>query len=275
MREPELISLLDQCDIEHKPSMAGLIPIVFRDADGDRIIGTIKLSNGGEVLQMRVPLLKAPDASYRSVLLQALLHMTFRYKLLKFGFDPSDGGITIDIDIPLAGDAKFLESQMNRCMRLLKKVTATSARRIIKIKTTGEDPGEDSSEKGAVEALAALAALRGAGEGGEGDGASRLARALAAMAALKAAEEGGDSDRAARLARAMAAMAALKGSDDDEDDDEGGVDRPAELGRPEPEESLGTGAATTQDSASETRADTDDADRVLDDIWEEMKDNKG
>ncbi|MFC1660764.1 hypothetical protein ACFL3S_04745 [Gemmatimonadota bacterium] len=266
MRESELISLLDRCDIEHKPSVAGTVPIVFRDSDGDQVVGTVKLSNGGDILQMRVPLLRAPDSSYRSVLLQALLHMTFRYKMLKFGFDPSDGGIVIDIDICLSGGADFQASQMNRCMRLLKKVTATGARRIIKIKATGEDPGEEGVGRGALDALAALAAGSGGGEGGE---AARLARALAAMAALRGSGESGDGGGAAGLARALAELREAR--------EAGEESEPPSRPQPTPPEDLPLEAIhppVEEQSLPPKESGPEDMDRILKEILDEEEGDK-
>jgi len=168
MIESELISLLDRCGVEYEPPLAGVVSIVFRDNDGDQANGTVRLSNEGQVLQMCVSLMKASDSRYRSVLLQALLHLSFQYKLLKFGFDPSDGEIVIDIDICLSGGAALPASQMNRCIRLLKGVTASSARRIIKIKATGEDPGEEDGAEGQVAQIARLLAEREAARSGSG-----------------------------------------------------------------------------------------------------------
>lgn len=105
----------------------------------------IKLEENGEFLQFRtLNFYQYKKGKYKQVILQMLVAMNYKRKLVKFGYDPEDGEINACVDIPIE-DAVFTSAQFFRCMAALLEALEESYQRIIHILETGKDPGPNHS----------------------------------------------------------------------------------------------------------------------------------
>ena len=114
-----------EVNLERVKSMLDGIGIVAHPANGSNLVFAVEVGSkpllvsvsiGASVLQFRtVGMLLAPAASYRAVLLDALLDTCLRYKVLKITFDPDDGEVVGYVDLFLAG-AELTERQLQRCL---------------------------------------------------------------------------------------------------------------------------------------------------------------
>jgi len=87
-----------------------------------------------------IGMLMAPDRSYRTELVKAILDANDRYKIAKFGLDTDDGEVAAYIDLILA-DGTVTAGQLRRCMGVLLTVVLPVRRRLAAIVRTGRDPG--------------------------------------------------------------------------------------------------------------------------------------
>jgi len=77
----------------------------------------LDLSEDGELLRFTVPqLLNLADCPHRDVVLEALLSFSYRLKMLRFEYDPTDGEVRASIELPLE-DVALTQRQFQRCLR--------------------------------------------------------------------------------------------------------------------------------------------------------------
>src|SRR5262245_55277337 len=119
MTEQGLRELLESNGVACAPSMNGMIPMVI--GSGTSKLFMTAAVNDGFVQFRTVQLLIATGASYRGVLLRALLHGCYRYKMVKFAFDESDGEVVAYIDVYL-GEANLTKGQLQRCLNTARTV---------------------------------------------------------------------------------------------------------------------------------------------------------
>ncbi len=110
-----------------------------------------QLIENGDYLRLRIPyFLSCADFQDRAALLTKLMELNYSLKMLKFGYDPQDGEVTVSIEIPLEDNA-LTERQVHRCMYMLTSVAVQERERLRDWMRTGIYPG--SEDPGFIEAL--------------------------------------------------------------------------------------------------------------------------
>ncbi|MGB5964569.1 MAG: YbjN domain-containing protein [Sulfurimonadaceae bacterium] len=104
------------------------------------------------------------DNQYSAKVLSHMLYMNYQTKFGTWEFDPADGDIRLEVEIPLE-DALMTEKQFNRILGFMRKNGQSGADEIRQLMTTGElskAADDDSSEAATIAKLEAmLAQLRG------------------------------------------------------------------------------------------------------------------
>jgi len=104
----------------------------------------ISLTEEGQFVQLRVPdLLRGMNletSPYRRRVLAAAAEETYRRRLAKVGYDPSDGEIDCCIDLPLE-DLPLTRRQFEYALHILVLVARLVHRRASTILQSGRDPG--------------------------------------------------------------------------------------------------------------------------------------
>ena len=171
----------------------GLEDSTYRDRDGDSYIHlAIRLAEEGEFLSMCAPLAYCvAECEHRAAVFEVLLLIQAKYKLLRFDYDPADGEIRPNMELPLE-DSELTSNQFHRMLRGLLMGVERFDPMIRRAMTTGvasldppdQAPGTVLPE---VQRLLDLAARAG--------GVNRLERLLAKAAAMdEAVSQQNDSD---------------------------------------------------------------------------------
>ncbi len=95
----------------------------YVDTDGDKHLGVvIKLEENGEFLQIFTPkCYSVPDETNRAALMQTLLMVSWKTKMIQFEFDDNDGEIRAMIEFPLE-DAILTQKQFMRAFQGLVQI---------------------------------------------------------------------------------------------------------------------------------------------------------
>jgi hypothetical protein len=102
-----------------------------------------QLIEDGSYLRLRIPYyLSCTDFQDRPALLTRLMELNYNLKMLKFGYDPQDGEVTVSIEIPLEDNA-ITERQVHRCMYMLTSVAVQERDRLQNWMRTGIYPGSE------------------------------------------------------------------------------------------------------------------------------------
>jgi hypothetical protein len=102
-----------------------------------------QLIEAGDYLRLRIPyFLSCQECQDRSALLTRLMELNYSLKMLKFGYDPQDGEVTVSIEIPLE-DNELTARQVHRCMYMLTSVAVQERDRLLNWMRTGIYPGSD------------------------------------------------------------------------------------------------------------------------------------
>lgn len=109
----------------------------------------ISLEVDGKFLQLRSVryLFCPPDHPHLTAVLRALGALNYDKRLVKFGWDPSDGEIVVYADLWLM-DNKLTQEQWEQMLQNYLAVLDLGYRRLAQVLQTGQDPGEE--ELGAV-----------------------------------------------------------------------------------------------------------------------------
>ena len=85
-------------------------------ADLPRLV--IALDEGGRFLHFRLPALLTvpPNHPHAAAVFEAMLHFSYRFKMLRLTYDPTDGEVRAEIELPLE-DMTATVAQVNRCLR--------------------------------------------------------------------------------------------------------------------------------------------------------------
>jgi hypothetical protein len=110
-----------------------------------------QLIEDGSYLRLRIPyFLSTSHFEDCGALMAKLMEMNYSFKMLKFGYDPQDGEVTVSIEIPLEDNA-LTDRQANRCMYMLTSVAIQERERLLDWMRTGIYPG--SEDPGFIAAL--------------------------------------------------------------------------------------------------------------------------
>jgi len=87
----------------------------YRDEDGDPFIRlVVRVLEGGEFVTVLAPnAWNIDDCIYKAAVLEALVSIQMQYKMLRFDYDPNDGEIRPNIELPLE-DATLTSRQFQR-----------------------------------------------------------------------------------------------------------------------------------------------------------------
>lgn len=87
----------------------------YRDEDGDAYLRiVIRVLEGGEFLEVFVPnAWNIADSVSKSLILEACVSFQMRYKMLRFDYDPDDGELRPNIELPLE-NASLTSQQFHR-----------------------------------------------------------------------------------------------------------------------------------------------------------------
>ncbi len=125
----------------------GMILTAINIPHGERMAVIASVRNN-EMAQFRsLKLVMAPGAAYRTTLLQALADMNCRYKIAKFGFDPSDGEVIASVTLAVM-DGSLTAKQIDRVVGVFRSVAAIGRQRCERIRDTGRDSDEAGGEAG-------------------------------------------------------------------------------------------------------------------------------
>ena len=106
----------------------------------------IRLEEHGEFLQFRtLNFYQYKDGKHKTTIMDMLLAMNYRRKLVKFGYDSDDGEVNACVDMPIE-DGGLTNTQFFRCMAALLEALEEGRQRIGIILETGKDPGPNSSK---------------------------------------------------------------------------------------------------------------------------------
>lgn len=89
----------------------------YRDGDGDaHLMIVIRVMEGGEFVSMLAPAAwNVATSPHKAAVFEALLSLQARFKLLRFDYDPQDGEIRPNVELPVE-DATVTSTQFHRLM---------------------------------------------------------------------------------------------------------------------------------------------------------------
>jgi hypothetical protein len=128
----DVMKIMDNLEVPYfRPEKGDDLLVPLRYNEGMTNI-FLELQNEGEILEFNIRgFLVAPDPR-KADLMEALLSINYRWKLIKFSMDPSDGEITVGIDLFLGG-AELEGYQFSNCMDALSSVISRHARELREI----------------------------------------------------------------------------------------------------------------------------------------------
>lgn len=119
---------LDNLGIKYKPhdEVLGLLygTDSYRNTvnQENSVIIFISVENDGEIVRLMIPnayKFANEGSSYNKLaLMQTLLQITYKTKLLQFEYDPDDGEIRITLDIPVM-DSLLTQNQLKVCIQII------------------------------------------------------------------------------------------------------------------------------------------------------------
>lgn len=103
----------------------------------------IQLDEEGGYVRFLVPCyLDLSRTAYRTRVMEKLLELNYRFKLIKFGMDPSDGEVTVQINLPL-DDSQPMPKQLQRCMFYLTDGAMHERANLLSLIETGIYPSSE------------------------------------------------------------------------------------------------------------------------------------
>ncbi|WP_395145784.1 hypothetical protein [Armatimonas sp.] len=103
----------------------------------------IQLDEEGGYVRFLVPCyLDLSRTAYRTRVMEKLLALNYSFKLLKFGVDPSDGEVTVQINLPL-DDSQPMPLQLRRCMFYLTDAAMKERVNLLSLLETGIYPSSE------------------------------------------------------------------------------------------------------------------------------------
>lgn len=112
---------------------------------GDPILVLASIRNG-ELVQFRtIGLLTATSSNYRPTLLRALVDLNYRYKMIKFSFDDSDGEVSASVPL-LVMDSTLTVKQVERVVSVIRTIVPIGKGRCEHILQSGTDTTSPDDE---------------------------------------------------------------------------------------------------------------------------------
>lgn len=123
----QIRKFLDEFDLRYQADEESAVIVIgfrvdpeltsYRDRDGDAHVGlVIRLVEDGEFLSVFAPWAWSVHGSpHKAAVFEALASIQSRSKLLRFDYDPADGEIRPNVELPL-DDAELTDGQFHRSM---------------------------------------------------------------------------------------------------------------------------------------------------------------
>jgi len=116
--------------------------IVPVPADGDLLNITVTLAEEGEYIQCQIPcFVNAKKAVDREALLVEMLHLNYKLKMVKLGFDPTDDEINVEIGLPVE-DGALTDRQLSRMFGVMFHMMNDCRPALIELINTGKSSKE-------------------------------------------------------------------------------------------------------------------------------------
>jgi hypothetical protein len=121
---------------------------------GQMMVVYVHLLEEGGYLRYRIPFyLDLSKTPYRARVIEKLLELNYNIKLLKFGMDPTDGEVSVEINLPL-DDGVPTRRQLHRCMFYLTNPAMQERDNLLTLMETGIYPGsEDDGFRASLDRL--------------------------------------------------------------------------------------------------------------------------
>jgi hypothetical protein len=121
---------------------------------GQMMVVYVHLLEEGGYLRYRIPFfLDLSRTPHRTRVIEKLLELNYNVKLLKFGMDPTDGEVSVEIDLPL-DDGVPTQRQLHRCMFYLTNPAIQERDNLLTLMETGIYPGsEDDGFRASLDRL--------------------------------------------------------------------------------------------------------------------------
>jgi hypothetical protein len=121
---------------------------------GQMIVIYVHLLEEGEYIRFRIPCyLDLSRTPHRARVVEKLLGLNHNIKLLKFGMDPADGEVSVEINLPLE-DGAPTRQQMHRCMYYLTRPAMRERDYLLTLMETGIYPeSEDDGFRASLDRL--------------------------------------------------------------------------------------------------------------------------
>jgi hypothetical protein len=129
---------------------------LYKTSDGDkqRVAIGIEVDESGELLTFAAPqIYQCPNDANKNnklALFQTLLEIQYKYKLVRFTYDPSDGYIVLKVSIPLE-DTPLTPRMLNRCLKIIPECLDEYHTDIVEALNEGLLPESDESKRKALE----------------------------------------------------------------------------------------------------------------------------
>ena len=110
---------------------------------GQMVAVNIQLQEEGDYVRFRIPmLLNLTEVTDLPEFLMKLLELNYRYKLLKFSCDPTDGEVAVSIELPVE-DSTLTERQLERCLHYIANLALQERDHLRSFLATGVYPSSE------------------------------------------------------------------------------------------------------------------------------------
>lgn len=129
---------------------------IYKSSDGDknRVAVFIEVDEAGEMITFAAPqIYQCPndaDKNNKLALFQSLLEIQYKYKLVRFTYDPSNGYIALKVSIPLE-DTPLTHRMFNRCLKIIPECLDEYHSDIIEALNEGLLPESEEAKRKALE----------------------------------------------------------------------------------------------------------------------------
>jgi len=142
----DLENILDGQELSYytnSKKTAVILPIPM----GEELVSVfVNIQESGEFIMFRIPFfVSAGRAANRGLLFEKLLALNNKLKLGRFGLDPRDGEVCLEIGLPVE-DGQLTVRQLRRTVAALRGITRDHREEMRKLIETGVDPDQQVEE---------------------------------------------------------------------------------------------------------------------------------